>query len=241
MGVIVCTVSGKGGTGKSTVSSGLAIAAASKNANVLLLDLDAGLRCLDTIFGIDEAIVFDLSDSIKENDLKKSIYKSGNYDNISVVPAPGKAEKIDFNVLHSLIESEIKNYDFIILDFPAGADFEAYSHFPDAVFLIVSCADDVSVKAAAVISGGIAPKVNKRLIINRFDKDMISAGFYKNIDDIINTSQTQLIGIVPADGELLLLSRNHKLKNKGRALRAFDRIIRRISGENLVLPDIKKI
>ena len=70
---------------------------------------------------------------------------------------------------------------------------------------------------------------------------MISAGFYKNIDDIINTSQTQLIGIVPADGELLLLSRNHKLKNKGRALRAFDRIIRRISGENLVLPDIKKI
>ena len=60
MSITVCSVSGKGGTGKSTVSSGLAIAAATLGKKVLIIDLDAGLRCLDVIFGIDDKIVFDL-------------------------------------------------------------------------------------------------------------------------------------------------------------------------------------
>ena len=111
----------------------------------------------------------------------------------------------------------------------------------DAVFLIVTGADAVSPKAAAVISGGLEPNVTARLIINRFDKDMIRAGFYRNIDDIIDTALTRLIGIVPADGELLLISQNHKIKAKGRSAKAFNRIVRRISGEDVFLPDFKKI
>lgn len=241
MSITVCTVSGKGGTGKSTVSSGLAIAAASRGISVLAIDLDAGLGCLDTIFDIDESVVFNLADSLHGGDLKKAAYKAKHYDNISVVPAPATTGKIDFVKLHALIESVKNDYGLIILDFPAGADFEAYSLFPEAVFLIVSGADDISVKAAAVISEGINENTTVRLIINRFDMDMITGGFYRNVDDLIDSSLTRLIGIVPADGELLLLNRNHKIKPKGRAARAFDRILRRISGEEVRLPKLKRI
>ncbi len=241
MSITVCTVSGKGGTGKSTVSSGIAIAAASKNQRVLLIDLDAGLGCLDIIFGIDDEVVFRLDDAICAEDISKALYNAKYYENISVIPAPGKADAIDFQKLSALVE-RIKNlYDLIILDFPAGTDFEAYNRFDNAVFLIVTGADDVSVKAAAAISSGLKADIKARLIINRFDMDMMTAGFYNNIDGVIDASNTRLIGIVPADGELLLLSRNHKIKQKGRPFRAFDRIIRRISGEDVSLPVFKKI
>lgn len=241
MSITVCTVSGKGGTGKSTVSSGLAIAAALLEKKVLLIDLDSGLRCLDIILGIDEKTVFDLSDALAAGDLKKSAYTAANYKNISLVPAPALPDKIDFPKLAGLIKQVEKEYDFVILDFPAGADFDGYNVFKKAAFLIVSGADGVSTRDASVISRGIISDKPPRLIINRFDSDLIKYGVYENVDGIIDGSATRLIGIVPADSELLLLSKTHKLKPKGRALKSLSRIIRRISGENVPLPDLKRI
>ena len=241
MGITVCTVSGKGGVGKSTVSSGLAIAADKLEKKVLLIDLDAGLRCLDMMFGIDDKIVFDLSDAIECSDISKAVYKARGYRNIDIVPAPLNPGKIDFSKLRDLIFKAKRKYDFVLLDFPAGADFDDYGYFADARFLIVSSADNVSIRDASVISGNLKTDIPPRLIINRFDIDMIKSGVYKNIDTLIDNSFTRLIGIVPADGELLLLSNNHTLKNKGRAEKAFIRILRRISGENVPLPKIKKI
>ena len=241
MSITVCTVSGKGGTGKSTVSSGIAIAAAKEGQKVLLIDLDAGLGCLDIIFGVEESVVFRLDDALEDGDITKALYTAKNYENIFIVPAPDKAERIDFKRLNALVGSIKNDYDLIILDFPAGADFGAYSSFADARFLIVTGADDVSVKAAAAISRGLSSFAKARLVINRFDKDMMTAGYYRNIDAVIDTAGTQLLGIVPADGELLLLNRNHKIKQKGRAFKAFDRIYKRISGEEVPLPKLKKI
>lgn len=241
MSIIVCTVSGKGGTGKSTVSSGLGIAAANMGKRVLLIDLDAGLRCLDMMFGIDENVVFDLSDALETLDGQKAVYTASNYENISVIPAPANPTNIDFARLNAFIDKVENDYDFIILDFPAGTDFKNYSLFPDAVFLIVSGTDGISVRDAAMVSNGIKSHSPPRLIINRFDIDMMTGGLCENIDGIIDASFTRLIGIVPAEGELLLLHRNHKLKPKGRSARAFERILRRISGEDIRLPKLRKI
>ena len=47
MGTIVSVVSGKGGTGKSTIAASLGITAARQKKRVLLADLDAGLCSLD--------------------------------------------------------------------------------------------------------------------------------------------------------------------------------------------------
>lgn len=241
MSITICTVSGKGGTGKSTVSSGLAIAAAELGKKVLLVDLDCGLRCLDMMFGIDDIIVFDLNDALNDMNLCKTVYHAKKYSNISIIPAPAKSERIDFLKLRTLLNSAKFDYDYIILDFPAGLDFDDYSVFADALFLIVSGADSVSVKDAGIISEGIVSDKPPRLIINRFDLNMLKANLVNDIDTVIDNSATRLIGIVPADGELLLLNNIHCLKPNGRALKAFTRIIRRISGEDVLLPKLKKI
>ena len=62
MGKILAVTSGKGGVGKSTVSLGLSFAFLGQNKKVLLIDMDEGLRCLDIMLGVDESVVFDLSD-----------------------------------------------------------------------------------------------------------------------------------------------------------------------------------
>lgn len=241
MSITVCTVSGKGGTGKSTVSSGLAVAAASENKSVLLIDLDSSLPCLDLMFGIEDRVVFDLYDAVGALDINKAAYKSLYYDNITVVPAAADGRSIDFSALRLLTEKAKSQYDIIILDFPAGAHFDNYNLFPDAFFLVVSGADGISTRDAAIISAGIKSNSPPRLIINRFDVDMIKTGIYRNVDSIINSCATRLIGIVPADGELLLFSVNHKLNPKGRAFKAFGRIIKRIDGKDVRLPKLKKI
>ena len=46
---IIAVLGGKGGTGKSTCSTELAIALAKKKKRVLLVDTDAGMRCLDML------------------------------------------------------------------------------------------------------------------------------------------------------------------------------------------------
>ena len=53
MATVIMIASGKGGTGKSTVATYVATELAQKNCRTLLIELDAGLRSIDVISGID--------------------------------------------------------------------------------------------------------------------------------------------------------------------------------------------
>ena len=59
---ILLVTSGKGGTGKTTVSMLLAHALCRRDRNVLLIELDSGLRGLDLLLGVSDRVVYDLSD-----------------------------------------------------------------------------------------------------------------------------------------------------------------------------------
>ena len=62
MADILIVTSGKGGTGKTTVSLMLAKALCRRKKNVLLLELDSGLRGLDLLLKVSDKVVYDLSD-----------------------------------------------------------------------------------------------------------------------------------------------------------------------------------
>ena len=243
MALAFAVTSGKGGTGKSTVSSGLALAFSKLNKKVLVLDLDEGLRCLDLFFGIDKDIVFDLSDAFSGRSATDVIYKVPGKNLISVVPAPATANKIDAASLADFITKQRQDYDIIILDMPAGVDLSALSDIASELFFItVSNADPVSVRDAAAIAALLPEgRAEPRLIINRFEPKLIKKGLYDNIDVIIDKSCLRLIGIVPSDTELLLLPVNHNLKKNGKAFKALSRIALRLSGADVQLPKLSKI
>lgn len=50
MGTIISVISGKGGTGKSTISASLSVAAAKQGKRILLVDLDAGALLFGFVF-----------------------------------------------------------------------------------------------------------------------------------------------------------------------------------------------
>ena len=55
MGQVIAVISGKGGTGKTTLSAGLAACLAAEGCRVLAVDLDVGLRNLDISLGLAQS------------------------------------------------------------------------------------------------------------------------------------------------------------------------------------------
>ncbi len=243
MGLVYAVTSGKGGVGKSTVSVGLATAFTKLNKKTLLVDMDEGLRCLDLMLGVDKSAVFDLSDILMGKEIDDAVYKVESTEGLYLIPAPQTVGQIDAFAFTGFAKQAVENYDVVIFDFPAGMDFSLYTCLPkDTLFLTVAMPDPVSVRDAAAVSDkldfiGCA----SRLIINSFEFSLVKRRLFRNIDDIIDSAGLQLLGIVPKSEELMLLSVKHKINLKANAGKAFLRIAKRLCGEQILLPKLKKI
>lgn len=64
MGCVIVITSGKGGTGKTSLTGGLGTALALQGHKVLCIDGDVGLRNLDITLGMTDAALMDFSDVI---------------------------------------------------------------------------------------------------------------------------------------------------------------------------------
>lgn len=243
MGKIFAVTSGKGGVGKSTVSTCLAMSFANRYQKVLLVDMDEGLACLDLMLGIDGPCIFNLSDVLLGKEISDTVYQTAKYPNIHLISASENLGTIDAYLFSNFVCKVMDIYDIVIFDFPAGIDFSLYSCLPkDSLFLSVAFPDPVTVRDASVVSRKLYDMGYKaRLIINNFNYKLTKNRIFKNIDEIIDQSSLQLIGIVPHSEELALLSVNHALKKRGNVSKAFDRISKRLDGENILLPNLKKI
>lgn len=238
---ILAFVSGKGGVGKSTCALGTATALCKKGHKVLLIDLDAGLRCLDIMTGVDEGLVFDLSDVLLGRPLSEAVLPVPKCKNLFLLAAPAEYTVIDGPLLRELLLSAIQ-YDYIILDFSAGTDFPFVSDISDIVdFIAVTCGDAVSVRDCQKISDYTRKfGANCRLIINKYTLPLVKQGVYGGIDDIIDRSGVRLLGIVPYDAQHLrnpfaVFKKHHK------KAKAFGRIASRIYGNEIPLQKFKKI
>ncbi len=243
MGFCIALVSGKGGTGKSTTATVLAHALSKMGKNVLLIDLDEGLRCLDVMLGVDDVITLDLSDILSGRDVGDALYPVSGA-NISLIPAPLQSEETDYSGFPELLRKLCDRFDVVIADLPAGLNPTLLKVFSDinAQIVTVCSPDPVSLRDASAVAeliGETTPPV--RLIINRFDYDLIKSGIYSNVDDMIDISQTRLLGVLPYCRELMLLSVSHKLKTRSKSYKAAERIARRLCGEAIKLPRLKKV
>ena len=243
MGRILAITSGKGGVGKSTVSVGLACSFARMGKKTLLVDMDEGLRCLDLMLGVDDAAVLDLSDVLAGKEIADVCYSTSLSENLFLIPAPLKFGNINPDDFEDFASKASYLYDVVIFDFSAGMDFSLYKRLPKtALFLTVCVPDPVSIRDAAAVSRSLFENsLNARLLINRFIYSDCKKYGFKNVDNMIDSAELRLVGIVPENEELKLISITHSLKRRNPAFKACTRIAKRLLGERVLLPKLKDI
>lgn len=117
---VILITSGKGGVGKSTLSALISLEL-SKKYNILLIDGDLGLKNLDNIFNI-QSNHFDISDVICNHcEFNDALIKISN--NLSLINLCISNEVTKYpNDLLKRIISFCNDYDYIIIDSPAGIE-----------------------------------------------------------------------------------------------------------------------
>ncbi len=236
----IILASGKGGVGKSSLTAGIAISLCEMGMNTLVIDFDIGMGCLDLILAADDTGIFNWGDVICDLCDPMTALRTTIGPKLLVAPT---AHDDAFTVenVKKMIAFYDKQFDYILFDAPAGVSggFRLAAECADEG-IIVSTPDDVCVRVGQyagdiLYSMGIE---NVRLIINRFNKKLTSQGHYLNIDEVIDATVLQLIGVVPEDRRLSYCSvTGMQTLTKSPAKSAFYRIAKRLEGisVNLVI------
>ena len=243
MGEVIAVLSGKGGTGKTSLCAGIAEALAQTGKQVLCIDCDIGLRNLDIALGISElgALSFtEVSSGIYPTD---AISAHPLWKNLRFLTAPMNltADAIDRVEFSALLDRLRREYHYILLDAPAGieAGFSLAARSADRVILVTG-PDPASIRDArqAADKLELMGKGNVRLVVNRIHKKM-AAAMGLTVDDIMDQAGVPLLGIVPEDHNVVLSAAFRQpllgFTTKGAAA-ACRRIAKRLQGIRVPIP-----
>ena len=255
MAEVITVTSGKGGVGKSTTTANVATALAMLGKKVVAIDFDIGLRNLDMILGLENRIVYDVVDVMEGRcNLAQAIIKDKRTQNLHFLPASQTKDKtiLDKEKVEKLIEDLKKDFDYIIIDSPAGIEsgFEHSIYLADRA-LIVTTPEISAVRDADRVIGIIDAKskkaqegqeVQKHIIINRIKPELVERGEMLSVDDVLHILALPIIGVVPDDEDIVKstnLGEPIVLKEDSIVGEAFRRIARRILGEEVEFLDLK--
>lgn len=242
MGTSILMTSGKGGTGKTTCCAALASHLARLGHRTLCVDCDAALRNLDLVLGLSEGVVWDFMDVIDGRmSVEDAVIPHPGIKDLWFLSAPtALVSDVAASGFSPLIEGLRDDYDFVLLDCPAGigSGFRLAASGADMA-VIVSTGDLTSLRdgqrtAAELRGTGVE---NLRLLVNR-----VRARSYRrvrrNIDEIIDTVGARLLGVIREDdrvAEAGNLEIPLMLYHAGLVNSQFSRVARRVAGEKVAL------
>ena len=198
-GRVIGIVSGKGGVGKTTVSSLLAYAIASKGHSTLVIDMDTGLRNLDIVMGVDNQVVRNLFDVLERKEdfenaairAKPGIDAEGNPvtgENLPWICLSDQL-KIKNAIAKKLFQEllgDLKNvFDIIILDAPAGIEYGCRLVTESADEAYIVCTPEMpSLRSVDQLSNIFDSRIPVSLIVNRMIPELIENGGGMTLEDI---------------------------------------------------------
>ena len=241
MGEVIVITSGKGGVGKTTTTANIGIGLSNLGKKVIVIDTDLGLRNLDVVMGLENRIVYNIVDVIEGScRLKQALIKDKRFPELYLLPSAQTKDKssVSPEQMKKLVEEIRNDFDFILLDCPAGIEQGFQNAIAGADRSIVVTTPEVSaIRDADRIIGLLeANEIAKMdLIINRIRMDMVKRGDMMSKEDVVDILAIDLLGIVPDDENIVIAT------NQGEPLvgtdcqsgTAFMNICKRIIGENI--------
>jgi len=237
LGELIAVLSGKGGTGKTSLCAGIATALAAEGKSVLCIDCDIGLRNLDISLAMADSCALSFVDVYRGGYSLSEAAVHPLYPSLSFLTAPVNmtADEIDTRAFSDMLRKARRMYNYIFLDAPAGLDagFRLCAQHADRIILVTN-PEPSAIRDAASTGHRleIMGKNQIRIIVNRVRKKLMDAT-KRTVDDVMDDAGLPLLGIVPEDENVTLAAAFEKplLKytRKGAAA-ACRRIARRILG-----------
>lgn len=248
MARVIVVTSGKGGVGKTSVTSNLGIAL-SKNNKVCLIDADLGLKNLDVVLGIENRVIFDMQDVISGLcSLSQALVKDKRSNNLFILPACKSidVQKIDFSYLEKIINTLKESFDYILIDSPAGIERGFYNAIKNAdEAIVVVTLDASSIRDADKVIGILNSNniQDVKLVINRVNMKHIEEGVSLTMSDAVDVLGIGVLGVVYYD-EAVTEGNNKGVpvshNSKSIASKCFDNISKRLNGESVDLLKYRK-
>jgi len=238
---VIAITSGKGGTGKSSISYGIGYTLAKQGNRTLIIELDFGLRCLDIMFGLADTVKYDLGNVLKNHmQILEAVARVPATSNLEILCAPKNAfMTVTAEQIVNICRSVRKYYDFIIIDTGAGINSHVFDIVEQAnLILVITTPDPICVRDATMMSDEFYRRGNKRqrLIINKVSPEVINNKMFNNLDEIIDAIGIQLIGVIPEDSMLKeATGKGQPLPDDSPSLAVFNAISKRLTGEHAPL------
>ena len=250
MARVIVITSGKGGVGKTTTTSNIGMSLARLGYPTLLIDADVGLRNLDLLLGLENRIIYSGLDVLNKScRLEQALIQDKRQTNLAFFPLSSNRGDIPITSeqVKELIQSVQSDYDYILIDSPAGIDNGFQTAIECATEAIVVVTPEVpSIRDADRVIGILMSKgINKlSLIINRIRPNMVKTDDMMSIEDVTNILGISLVGVIPDSEQIIVAS------NRGEPIVledktclpgiAFENTTRRLIGEEVEFLDLTK-
>ena len=244
MGTVVTITSGKGGTGKTSITGGIAASLARMGRRVLCIDMDIGLRNLDISLGLSDVALMDFADvALGRCPLARAAVDHPDLKGLSLLTAPmSLPSNLTADRVRALLDTARTMYDYILIDSPAGlgAGFRLSICGADRV-LVIATNDASSLRDAQRTVEELENIRKVHLVMNRIQVKLLRR-LRSTIDDAMNTAGLPLLGVVPEDPQVILCANlGQPLTSRGRrgAAQACWNIALRLEGHRVPIMRIR--
>lgn len=246
MGTVIVVTSGKGGTGKTSLTGGVASCLAALGQKVLCIDLDIGLRNLDISLGMTDRALMDFTDVVEGRcTLERAAVEHPVIRGLYLLTAPVRPtpDALDEEKMKAMLLQARAQFDYILIDSPAGLG----SGFRLAVCgadraVVVSTNDSSALRDAQRTVVELGRRLDTiHLVMNRIQPRLLRR-LRTTIDDAMDAAGLPLLGVVPEDSQVILAANTGEplilFSRKGAAL-AYLNIAKRLMGQRVPLMKIR--
>ena len=242
MGTVIVVTSGKGGTGKTSLTGGVASCLAALGQKVLCIDLDIGLRNLDISLGMTDRALMDFTDVLEGHcTLERAAVEHPVIRGLYLLTAPMRPSpaSMDEGKMLAMLRNARTQFDYILIDSPAGlgGGFRLATCGADRA-VVVSTNDSSALRDAQRTVVELSRSLDTiHLVMNRIQPKLLRR-LHTTIDDAMDAAGLPLLGIVPEDPQVMLCANREQplilCANRGAAT-AYLNIAKRLLGQKAPL------
>ncbi|MBW6461685.1 MAG: cell division ATPase MinD [DPANN group archaeon] len=191
---IISIISGKGGVGKTTLVSNLAVALTKIKAKVLVIDGNVTGANLGIHLGVPSVYPISLNDVLnKDAFITQAIYRHSS--GFNIIPASLNSLGANSAMLKHILYDILGDYDFILIDAAAGVNKEMTSAIEASDSCIIITNPELPALSNALLAKKVANTHNipiKGVVINKTTNDKYEV----QIKDITEFLELPIIGTI---------------------------------------------